>query len=88
MPRSLLLSLAALSLASTGCAHNQQLQYDLGRATTTAFQAQADLSRASAADATYSLTGVEALEMRARVTEMTTDEESGEAETVDTVRVR
>ena len=88
MSRSLFIAVATLGLVSTGCAHNQQLQYDLGRAHSAAFQAQANLDRPAVADAAYTLTGVEALELRSRVTETTTDEETGEAEAVETVKVK
>jgi len=88
MPRSLLICTAVLGLFSTGCAHNQQLQYDLGRASAAAFQAQADLKRTSVADADYGLSGVEALQMRVRVTETSTDEESGEIEAVESIKVK
>jgi len=88
MPRLMLVSTAAMALLSTGCSHKQQLQYDLGRASAAAFQAQADLQRTSVADADYLLTGVEALQMRTRVTEMATDKESGEVDAVDTIKVK
>lgn len=74
---------------TTGCLrHSSQLQYDLGRATSQAFNAQADLSRPSVADSAYALTGVEALEMRERVTEVATDQESGQAEAVQQITVQ
>ena len=87
MPRLLLPVLALATV--TGCApHRSQLQYDLGRATSQAFNAQADLSRPSVADSAYILTGTEAIEMRERVTEVSTDQESGEAEAVKQIQVQ
>jgi hypothetical protein len=91
MSRSLFIAVAVTVItigASTGCAHNQQLQYDLGRAHSATFAAQANLDRPSVANAAYGITGVEALELRSRVTETTTDEESGEAEAVESVKVK
>lgn len=74
-----LASLAAL----TACGQPTHLQYDYGRAYTAAFDAQADRTRPSAANAVYELNGTEGLEIRARAQENTTDAESGEAEYVD-----
>ena len=89
MPRLLLPVLVVAASTITGCSrHHSQLQYDLGRATSQAFSAQADLSRPSVADSAYALTGVEAIEMRERVTEVSTDQESGEAEAVKKIQVQ
>lgn len=90
MPRLALSGLLlVLGGATAGChRHPSQIQYDFGRATQAAFAAQANLDRPSAADSAYALTGAEALEMRARVTEMSTDEESGEAEAVGKIQVQ
>ncbi len=88
MPRLMLVSTAAMAFLSAGCTHKSQLQYDLGRASAAAFQAQADLQRTSAVDANYPMSGAEALRMRVRVTETTTDMESGEVEAVDTIEVK
>jgi hypothetical protein len=72
-----------------GCVgHSSQLQYDFGRASSAAFSAQADLNRPSVADSAYILTGVEAVEMRARVTDESTDQESGQAEAVQKIQVQ
>ncbi|MBL8618422.1 MAG: hypothetical protein JNM72_22600 [Deltaproteobacteria bacterium] len=78
--------LPALVLAA-GCAQ-KNLQYDFGRAYTTAMIVQADRGRPSAADAAYPLTGPEGVQLRMRVTESTTDEESGEAEATRKVSVQ
>jgi hypothetical protein len=65
--------LAAAAL--TGCASPLHLQYDYGRAYTTAIISQADLTRPSVANAQYQLYGTEAESIRIRVREKTTDEE-------------
>ena len=89
MSRLLLPCLALTTSFATGChRHPSQIQYDLGRATQAAFSAQADLTRPSVADSAYVLTGNEALEMRQRVTEKATDEESGELEAVKQIQVQ
>ena len=89
MPRLLIPVFVLATGAVTGCSrHHSQLQYDLGRATTQAFNAQADLTRPSVADSAYALTGTEAMEMRERVTEVSTDQESGEAEAVKQIQVQ
>ncbi len=67
-----------LSLGLAGCAP-LHLTYDYGRAFDQAFTLQADLTRASVASSLYQLYGVEAAEIRIRVQEQTTDEESGAA---------
>lgn len=72
---------AALLLA--GCAQPTHLQYDFGRASAAAFRTQADLGRASVANAQYPLSGDEGLALRQAVVKKTTDEESGKAEMVD-----
>jgi len=77
MTRVLVLAAAA---ALSGCAHPQHLQYDHGRAYMDALNAQADLGRPSVAGAEYHLTGFEGIQLRVRVTEEATDQESGEAE--------
>ncbi|MEZ4241037.1 MAG: hypothetical protein R3F59_33730 [Myxococcota bacterium] len=65
--------LAAAGLS--GCASPLHLQYDYGRAYTTAIISQADLTRPSVANAQYQLYGTEAEAIRIRVREKTTDEE-------------
>lgn len=72
--------LSVLTLAA-GCGHPQTLTYDYGRAYEAAFAAQADLTRPSAKGLDYPLSGTEGIELRLRVQEETTDEESGRAET-------
>lgn len=65
-------------LALAGCASPTHLQYDHGRAFYATLDIQSDLSRPSAANADYPLSGVEAAAIRARVTEDTTDTEKVE----------
>ncbi|MCB9762719.1 MAG: hypothetical protein H6739_23160 [Alphaproteobacteria bacterium] len=79
---TLALSLAALL---TACGHPQTLQYDYGRAYNDAFDTQTDLTRPSVEDAVYELNGVEGMAIRANVSSETSDEKSGDAETVDTM---
>ena len=79
----------AIFVAATvmGCGSPLHLQYDHGRASDAAFNAQADRTRASAAGAAYTLTGTEALEIKARGFEKATDAESGKAEYVQVIGV-
>lgn len=70
-----------------GCGQ-RNLQYDFGRSYTAAMITQADRGRPSAADAAYPLNGNEGVQLRLRVTESTTDEESGEAEATRKVGVQ
>jgi hypothetical protein len=77
--------IAALSLA--GCGSPLHMQYDHGRASNAAFNAQADRTRPTVASAAYPLTGTEALEIRARVFEQSTDTETGKAEYVQVIGV-
>jgi hypothetical protein len=77
--------IAAVSL--TGCGSPLHMQHDHGRASDAAFNAQADRTRPTVANAGYSLTGTEALEMRARVFEKSTDTETGKAEYVQVIGV-
>lgn len=80
--------LAAVALGTlVGCAHPATLQYDHERAYEAAFAMQADRDRASIADEVYELTGTEALDIRMRTTEASTDQESGEAEAVEKFEV-
>jgi hypothetical protein len=89
MHRFVLPVLALSTSFAAGChRHASQIQYDLGRATSAAFSAQADLTRPSVADSAYILTGTEALEMRQRVTDDATDKESGKAEAVQSIQVQ
>lgn len=69
-----------LFLVAAGCVSPLHLSYDFGRAFTEAFVAQSDLTRPSIASSRYYLYGVEAAEIRIRVREEATDEESGQAE--------
>ncbi len=79
LPASLLLLACA---AVGGCTSPLHLTYDFGRAYTEAFVAQADLTRPSVANSAYQLYGVEAADIRLRVRESSTDEET-EATTLD-----
>lgn len=72
-------ALIAAGLLSSGCASPLHLQYDYGRAYTTAIVSQADLTRPSVANAQYQLYGTEAEAIRIRVREKTTDEEDQQA---------
>ncbi len=79
----------ALIAAATafGCGSPLHLQYDHGRASDAAFNAQADRTRTTVAGSAYSLSGTEALEIRARVFEQATDAETGKAEYVQVIGV-
>jgi hypothetical protein len=79
---------AGLLLALTGCAQPLHQQYDFGRAYTESLQIQADLSRQSAAQSAYALSGAEGIALRQRATEESTDAESGQAEYVQTFTVQ
>lgn len=80
--------LAALALGTlVGCGHPATLQYDHNRAYEAAFALQADRDRASIAENVYELSGTEALDIRMRTTEASTDQESGEAEAVQKFEV-
>ena len=77
-------SLKALGLATLfgvgACTSPLHLTYDYGRAYTESIVAQADLTRPSVAESQYSLYGVEAVNIRLRVQEESTDAESGKME--------
>lgn len=77
-PRNVFLSLVLLMVA--GCSSPLHLTYDYGRAYTDVFLTQADLTRPSIASSRYFLYGVEAAEIRIRVRDSATDEESGDSE--------
>jgi len=70
-------------LFAAGCAQPTHLQYDFSRSYNAAFNAQADLTRPSVANAAYGLSGAEGLALRQTVVKATTDEESGKAEMVN-----
>lgn len=72
-------------VACSGCAYPVSLQSDHGRAYTQAFSKQSDLERPSVAKAAIRLDGVEAIQLRMRVEEASTDRETGEAETTRSV---
>ena len=69
-----------LCLALAGCASPLHMTYDYGRAYTESIVAQADLTRPSVAESHYALYGVEAVNIRLRVQEESTDTETGNAE--------
>lgn len=81
------LPLAALALGLAGCGHKRILQEGHGNAFEASMAIQADRGRPTVADSAYSLTGFEGIELRLRVTEESTDEESGEVEAVDKFKV-
>ncbi len=70
------LMLVAFSLLFVACASPAHLQKDFGFSYTSAFWTQADIDRPGAVDSVYSLTGVEALEIRAQAEAKATDEAS------------
>ena len=83
MPRELRpiftpIGLLALSMLGA-CASPMHLSYDFGRAYSSSFAIQADLTRASVTSSQYPLNGVEAAEIRIRARESSTDTESEEA---------
>jgi hypothetical protein len=73
------LALALLASVVGGCAEPAHLSYDFGRAYTSTFDAQADLTRSSVLDRRYHLAGVEAQAIRLNVRAETTEEETGES---------
>ncbi len=73
--------LAPLALL-IGCASPKHLQYDHGRASAQAFSTQGNLSRPEVAEHAYPIQGTEAWEIRTRVLESSTNQESGKAEFV------
>ena len=77
-PRNVFLSVVLVMVA--GCSAPLHLTYDYGRAYTDVFLTQADLTRPSIASSRYFLYGVEAAEIRIRVRDSATDEESGDSE--------
>ena len=82
-PRSLAIFAVLGALFASGCGGGKQFQYDWGRAYMTAFEAQADLQRASAQEYAFELSGTEGVELRKQVEKSSTDEESGAAELID-----
>ena len=70
-----------------GCGSPMHLQYDHGRASSQAFSAQGNLARPGIEDDAVPLSGTEALEIRSRVFEQSTDQESGKAEFVQEIGV-
>ncbi len=65
-----------------GCTYPKHLQYDHGRASAQAFSAQGNRTRIGVEDHAYPIQGTEAWEIRARVLENATNQESGKAEFV------
>jgi hypothetical protein len=64
--------------ALMACGSPTHLGYDYGRAYQSAFTAQADLARPSAANQNYVLYGIEGVKIRLNVAENTTVAKSGE----------
>lgn len=71
--------LIMLSTALCACVQPTHLQYDFGRAYTETFRAQADLTRPSAANQSYSLYGPEAAAIRINVQAAATEEKTTES---------
>ena len=67
-----------LFIFAAGCSPTH-MQYDFGRSFTESTRIQADLDRSTVRGTVYPLSGVEAVEIRLRVQESTSDEESGES---------
>jgi hypothetical protein len=83
--------IAPVALAAAfaaGCSYSRQLHYDHGRAIEQAMNTQADLTRPSAANQAYPLSGAAGLELRQRVQEVSTDQESGTPEAVKSIGVQ
>ncbi|RME21407.1 MAG: hypothetical protein D6798_18205 [Deltaproteobacteria bacterium] len=80
MNRLLLAVIGGAAIA--GCGHPKNLQASFGRCYEQTMALQADRGRPTVSDADYPLTGFEGLELRMRVTEESTDQESGEVEAV------
>ena len=75
------------TLLLIGCGSPVHLQYDHGRASSQAFSAQGNLARPGIEDDAVPLSGTEAMEIRSRVFEQSTDSESGKAEYVQEIGV-
>lgn len=75
--------LALLLPLLAACGQPTHLQYDYGRSYNAAFNAQADLTRPSVANAAYPLSGQEAEAIRTAAEKSTSEEKSGEAEVID-----
>jgi hypothetical protein len=82
-----ILTIMSLAALASGCVYPTHLQYDYGRAMQQAMNAQADLSRPSAANAAFPLSGTSGLELRMRVQEVATDQESAKPEAVKNIGV-
>jgi len=71
-----------------GCGSPMHLQYDHSRASSQAFSAQGNLARPGIEDDAVPLSGAEAMEIRSRVFEQSTNAESGKAEYVQDIAVQ
>ena len=71
-----------------GCGSPMHLQYDHSRASSQAFSAQGNLARPGIEDDAVPLSGAEAMEIRSRVFEQSTNAESGKAEYVKDITVQ
>lgn len=87
MTRTLTMIAIPLGLLLAGCGQPKHLQSSFGECYESSMQIQADRGRPTVADAAYPLTGFEGIELRLRVTEESTDAESGELEAVDSFQV-
>ena len=79
---------AAFVGSLAGCGQPARLQYDFSRCYTETMQTQADLGRPTVAASAYPLSGFEGIELRQRVTEESTDTESGEVDATATFDVQ
>ena len=71
-----------------GCGSPMHLQYDHSRASSQAFSAQGNLARPGIEDDAVPLSGAEAMEIRSRVFEQSTNAESGKAEYAKDITVQ
>lgn len=76
------LAFATLGLSLAGCGQPVHLQYDYGRSYQTAFNAQADLSRPSAAHSAYALSGDEGAALRREVVKESSNAETTKQEAI------
>ncbi len=74
-------------IALSACGQPYHLSADYGESYQATFSAQADRTRASAVDDQYALSGMEAMGIRMRVQEATSDEEVATPEATSTISV-
>lgn len=87
MIRSVSLLILPAGLLLAGCGQPKHLNTGYGETFQAVIDIQSDLGRPTVADAAYPLTGFEGIELRLRVTEESTDAESGELEAVQSFEV-